>query len=119
MEKEGAKEITVAGLVLVARDTGRVLMLQRAVDDDDPAQVSGSFRGAISKKVSLRLKGLYVSGRKRPGVSYLPAKSRSRVPPNGIYQLFVYLVESENVLVINNDEEARPVDNPDVEWVEE
>ena len=36
---EGAspKEVTHAGLALLAGDTGRVLTLQRALSDDDPA----------------------------------------------------------------------------------
>ncbi len=38
-------EITVAGLAVKAASTGRVLMLQRALDDDDPAAGKWEFPG--------------------------------------------------------------------------
>ena len=38
-------QVKAAGLAVLARDTGRVLMLQRALDDDDPASGTWEFPG--------------------------------------------------------------------------
>jgi len=120
MEKQGAKEVTVAGLAVVAADTGRVCMLQRAVDDDDPASGKWEFPGGHLEEGESPLEGAIREWKEEVGCELPPGEVvGSWVSPNGIYQGFVYLISSENLLVINNDEEARPVDNPDVEWVEE
>lgn len=43
--RKGAGEIAVAGLAVRASDTGRVLLLQRGPDDDDPAACTWEFPG--------------------------------------------------------------------------
>jgi 8-oxo-dGTP pyrophosphatase MutT (NUDIX family) len=114
MEKEGAKEITVAGLAVVAQDTGRVLMLQRAVDDDDPASGKWEFPGGHLEEGESPLEGAIREWKEEVGCPLPPGEVKaSQVQPNGIYQLFVYVVESEDVLDINGSPDDRQVLNPD------
>lgn len=107
-------ELIAAGLAVVAKDTGRVLLLQRASDPSDPAGGTWEFPG----------------GRLEPGESPLDAAKRewgeelgcdlpdgqivgSWTSPNGVYQGFVYLVEHESDVGCNMDPEKRTVLNPD------
>ena len=115
MEKEGAKEITVAGLVLVARDPGgRALLLQRAVSSDDPASGKWEYPGGHLEEGESPLEGAIREWKEEVGCPLPPGEVKaSQVQPNGIYQLFVYVVESEDVLDINGSPDDRQVLSPD------
>ena len=103
-----------AGLCILAADSGRVLMLQRAIDDTDPA--SGDFE----------FPGGHVDGGESPydaAVREFHEETGCTLPdgecinewlsPNGVYQLFVYKIESESDVAINTDPAVRRVLNPD------
>lgn len=106
-----------AGLAVRAKDSGRVLMLQRGADDKDPAAGKWEFPG----------------GRLEPGESALAAARREwgeetgLEPPNagpvgawtgsnGVYHGYVVEVPSESDLDVFGDRED--VENPDGDAVE-
>lgn len=106
--------LIAAGLAVVAADSGRVLMLQRAVDPADPASGMWEFPG----------------GHIDPGETPLAAAQRefaeevgcpvpdgqvvgTWVSPDGIYQGFVWLTESEAMVQCNLNPDDRHVLNPD------
>jgi 8-oxo-dGTP pyrophosphatase MutT (NUDIX family) len=106
--------LVAAGLAVVAADSGRVLLLQRATDPSDPASGTWEFPG----------------GKLEPGETPLEAAKRewgeelgcdvpdgqivgSWTSPNGVYQAFVMLVASEADVKCNMDPEKRAVLNPD------
>lgn len=106
-----ASPLVAAGLVIRAEDTGRILMLQRAYEDDDPAAGLWEFPG----------------GRLEDGEDALSAAKREwseetglEVPDgdlgggwtsyNGVYRAFVLTIPSEDGLPIFG---GRDMDNPD------
>lgn len=103
---------THAGLAVVAKDTGRVCMLQRALDDDDPASGTWEFPGggidddedpadAAQREFSEET-GLEVPD----GEQYDTWDS-----PNGVYRGFILAIPSEADMPLNPDKAA--VKNPD------
>lgn len=109
-----AGALVAAGLFVVAKDSGRLLMLQRAVDPADPA--SGMWEAP--------------GGHIDPGETALDAAKRefteevgcvlpdgqvtgTWMSPNGVYQGFVYLIGAESDITCNMDSEDRHVLNPD------
>jgi 8-oxo-dGTP pyrophosphatase MutT (NUDIX family) len=105
-----------AGVAVVAADSGRVLLLQRPVDPNDPASGRWEFPG----------------GHLDPNETPWAAASRefceevgSALPdgqvvgqwtsPDGVYVGFVYLIASEADVDINQDHEDRPYLNPDAD----
>ncbi|BCT75552.1 hypothetical protein SCMU_13940 [Sinomonas cyclohexanicum] len=108
--KEAQTAPTVAGLAVVADDTGRVLLLQRALTDGDPA--AGRWE----------LPGGHIEGRETPFAAACREWSEEtglELPPgreagswqSGIYAGFVWLIGSETDLPINLSEGR--VQNPD------
>jgi 8-oxo-dGTP pyrophosphatase MutT (NUDIX family)/2'-5' RNA ligase len=112
-----AKDIAAAGLAVRAADTGRVLMLQRAADDGDPAGGFWEFPG----------------GRLDPGETALDAARREwaeevgvKVPDgdldglwnagNGLYRGFVLTVASEDEVPLFDGRDE--VDDPDGDHTE-
>lgn len=108
--KAAKRVCEAAGLAVVAADTGRVLMLQRAHDPDDDAGGMWEFPG----------------GRLEPGEDPLTAARREwaeetgcTVPKgqhrggwtSGVYQGFVWQVPDETCVPIHGDRDA--VTNPD------
>lgn len=109
-----AGELVAAGLAVVAKDSGRVLMLQRAVDPTDPASGMWEFPGGHIEPDENALDAAKREFCEEVGCD-LPIGQvvGTWVSPNGIYQGFVWLVESEAVLDLNMDPEKRAVLNPD------
>jgi 8-oxo-dGTP pyrophosphatase MutT (NUDIX family)/intein/homing endonuclease/2'-5' RNA ligase len=106
--------VRAAGLAVVAGDTGRVLMLQRAAEGDDPAGGTWEFPG----------------GRLEPGESPLGAAKREWAEevgrplpegglasqwesPDGVYAGFVWRIDGEDLLPLGERDEMINPDDPD------
>ncbi|MEU9355004.1 NUDIX domain-containing protein [Streptomyces griseoloalbus] len=107
--------IKVAGLAVKAADTGRLLMIQRALDDDDPAagmwEIPGGHLddGEDSLAAALR-EWAEETGSTLPGTTSVVG---SWTAPNGIYRGYVAVVPTEASVPINTPHGDRPVANPD------
>jgi 8-oxo-dGTP pyrophosphatase MutT (NUDIX family) len=109
-----------AGLVVRAADTGRVLMLQRAISEDDPAGGHWEFPGGCldpgeSPLETAAREWAEETGRPLPdGVPGGMWASR-----NGVYHGFVYTIPSEDAIPVHEgrDQVINP-DDPDGDQVE-
>ena len=109
------KAASVAGLAVKAADTGRVLMLQRALTDDDPASGTWEWPGGHMEdgedplQAACREWAEEVGSRVPPGTP-----GGTWVSPNGVYQGQVWVVPSEETVTINlpGDHDGR-YPNPD------
>ena len=105
---------TVAGLAVKAADTGRVLMLQRALTDDDPAAGRIEFPGGHLDDGETPIQGACREWAEEVGCAPPPGvQSGTWQSPNGVYQGIVWVIPSEADLTINLDPEDRHVLNPD------
>lgn len=116
--KRAAQEITHAGIAIQAEDTGRVLMLQRSLDQDDDPKDRGTWEfpgGSIeddeTPEEAAWREFCEETGLARPEECVLKGQWIS----NGMYQglLYVVPVEDDAFEEINPDAEAASVDNPD------
>jgi SPP1 gp7 family putative phage head morphogenesis protein len=123
--RKDAGEIACAGLVVQATDTGRVLMLQRALTPDDPAGGTWEFPGG------------HLEGDEKPVAGavrewceethfILPfdpdamAALAFATPAwtSGIYAGYVYTVPSESLLDLTRRDQVTNPDDPDGDKVE-
>lgn len=112
--KDGDR-IKVAGLAVKADDTGRVLLIQRALDDEDPAAGTWEFPGGHREKDEDALAAALrewqeETGADLPGVTSVVG---SWIAPNGIYRGFVAVVPGESYIPLNRPHSERRVANPD------
>lgn len=106
---------THAGLAIKATDTGRVLLIQRALDDDDPASGTWEFPGGEIEQGEDPQQAALREFQEETGAT-LP--DNARIEPgwtseNGVYQAFIALVDTEGDVPINQPSEDRQVMNPD------
>lgn len=110
-----ATPLIAAGLAIVANDTGRVLLLQRALSDDDPASGKWEFPGGHIDPGEEALTAAMREWCEETGCKF----PKSAIPagdwlsPNQVYQGFVYQVPKESDIEINMDPDNRHVLNPD------
>ncbi|MFJ4988748.1 NUDIX domain-containing protein [Streptomyces sp. NPDC088732] len=107
--------IKVAGLVVKAADTGRVLMIQRALVDDDPAAGTWEWPGGHLEDGEDALAAALREWHEETG-STLPGTATvvgSWTAPNGIYRGYITIVPTEDSLRINVPHDQRRVPNPD------
>lgn len=105
---------SVAGVVLLAADTGRILMLQRAFDDpDDPARGRWEVPGGHLEESDPDP----LEGAKREWSEEIghPVPANARVmhewtSPNGVYRGYVLVIPHEAALDLSAD---RTIVNPD------
>lgn len=109
-----ATEPKAAGLAVIANDTGRVLMLQRALSDDDLNGGKWEFPGGNLEPDEDPSEGASREWEEETGLR-LPAGTWTGAwtSPNGIYKGYVYRIPKESDLDINLDYEDRKVLNPD------
>ncbi|MFB6630023.1 NUDIX domain-containing protein [Streptomyces sp. NPDC056362] len=110
-----AEDVKVAGLAVKAADTGRILMIQRALDEEDPAAGTWEIPGGHLEKDEEPLTAAVREWSEETG-STLPATASvvgSWTAPNGIYRGFVAVVPAEASLPINIPHSDRTVENPD------
>lgn len=106
--------VRAAGLAVVAQDSGRVLMLQRPLDPEDPAGGTWEFPGGVLEPGETPLDAAQREWSEELGCD-LPDGTivATWTSPNGVYQGFVYLVASESDVACNMDHANRSVLNPD------
>lgn len=94
--RKDAGEVIAAGLAVVAADTGRVLMLQRALDPSDPASGRWEFPGGHIEVGETPEQAACREWQEETG-SPLPQGTLCPgwIAPGGIYQGFVYLIGTE------------------------
>jgi 8-oxo-dGTP pyrophosphatase MutT (NUDIX family) len=104
---------THAGLVLKARDTGRILMLQRSLEDENDA-AAGRWEfpgGRLEPGDHNTLHGALREWAEEVGQKVPPGVvAHTWTSPNGIYQGHVMVVPSEQSLILRD---GRVVPNPD------
>ncbi|SEE84414.1 ADP-ribose pyrophosphatase YjhB, NUDIX family [Streptomyces sp. 2131.1] len=110
-----AEAIKVAGLAVKAADTGRLLMIQRALDDEDPAAGTWEIPGGHLEDGEDPLAAALREWAEETG-STLPGTASvvgSWTAPNGIYRGYVAVVPTEDSVPINAPHGERRVTNPD------
>ncbi|MFN1193369.1 NUDIX domain-containing protein [[Kitasatospora] papulosa] len=118
LELEGAKDadrIKVAGLAVKAGDTGRLLLIQRALDDDDPAAGMWEIPGGHLEDGEDPLAAAIREWQEETGADLpgLTSVVGSWNAPNGIYRGFVAIVPGEAHIPLNRPHGQRRVANPD------
>lgn len=104
---------TVAGIAVRASDTGRVLMLQRSLDDDNhDAAGRWELPGGKLNPGETPQQGAVREWQEETGTT-LPPGGFAGSWRSGVYEGFVYVVERESDVVINRDGDDRLVMNPD------
>jgi len=105
----------VAALILVAEDTGRILMLQRALEDGDPASGKWEFPGGKLEEGETPDEAAIREWSEETGIAILPTGhfAGSWTSPDGVFVGFIYKINNEKDLGINIDHEDRYVLNPD------
>jgi len=107
-----------AGLAVRAADTGRVLMLQRAMTDDDPAAGAWEFPGGCLEPGEDARNAAVREWQEETGI-VLPVGRFIGQWWAGVYEGFIYEVDSETDLAIldGRDKVTNP-DDPDGDVVE-
>lgn len=112
--------VSVAGLCVKAADTGRILMLQRSMEDtEDPARGTWEFPGGHleDQEIERPLEGAIREWQEETGTE-LPAGQVRASWVSGIYECFVYVVAREADVAINADRQVANPDDPDGDWIE-
>lgn len=114
--KEGV--VSVAGLCIKAADSGRVLMLQRSLEDDtDPARGTWEFPGGHLEDDEEPIEAAQREWSEETGCPLPDGEVRASWL-SGIYQGFVLVVPHEADVCINADRPVRNSDDPDGDWIE-
>lgn len=106
----------VAGLAVLANDTGRVLMIQRSNEDlEDPARGTWEFPGGhIDEGEQPQDAALREFGEETGiDVGQGPVVREGWTSPNGVYQGFVLEIDNESSIAINPPHDERTTLNPD------
>ena len=117
--RKAAGEISVAGLAVQAADTGRVLMLQRALDPDDPAGGCWEMPGGHLEDGESPLMGAWREWSEEahcippPGI-----QTGSWTSANGVYQGIVWQVPSESCVPATGRDQITNPDDPDGDCLE-
>lgn len=114
-------EVTHAGIAVVARDTGRVLLQQRAWDPDDPEEVRGTWEwpGGSLEADEEPQEGAWREFREETGLPVPEGEVVNGWKAEGreghVYQGFVFAVpvEAEAFPELNPDREGADTINPD------
>jgi 8-oxo-dGTP pyrophosphatase MutT (NUDIX family) len=117
--RKAAGEVSVAGLAVQAADTGRVLMLQRCLDPEDPAGGMWEFPGGHLEGDESPLMGAWREWAEETGCIPPPGQQTGIwVSPNGVYQGIVWQVPSESCVPLTGRDQISNPDDPDGDQVE-
>lgn len=118
--RKAAGEVAVAGLAVRAADTGRVLMLQRALDPEDPAAGRWEMPGGHLEDGETPLRGAWREWSEETGLIPAPGTcTGSWTSADGVYQGIVWTVDSEDAVPVNGDrDQISNPDDPDGDCVE-
>jgi 8-oxo-dGTP pyrophosphatase MutT (NUDIX family) len=112
-------KVAVAGLAVLAADTGRVLMLQRALCDDDPAAGTWEFPGGHLEQDESPLAAAWREWAEETGAVPPPGvQSGTWTAGDGIYQGIVWTVDTESMVPVRGGAEISNPDDPDGDQVE-
>jgi hypothetical protein len=101
--RKAAGEVAVAGLAVRAADTGRVLMLQRALDDEDPAAGLWEFPGGHLDNDEDPRQAALREWQEETGLLFPDGQfTGSWTSSDGIYQGYVYTIAHEADLALND-----------------
>jgi 8-oxo-dGTP pyrophosphatase MutT (NUDIX family) len=106
------EKVAAAGVAVRAADTGRVLMLQRANDPNDPAGGTWEFPGGKLEDGEEPQQAAQREWEEEMGVP-LPDGVTVGGWRSGVYQCFVHEIPTEADLQLNVDGDDREVTNPD------
>jgi 8-oxo-dGTP pyrophosphatase MutT (NUDIX family) len=110
---KGAGEVAVAGLAVLAADTGRVLMLQRALDESDPASGRLEFPGGHLENQESPLQGAWREWCEETGAVPPPgAVAGEWTAGDGIYRGIVWAAESESSVPVRGESLIPNPDDP-------
>ena len=117
--RKDAGEVSVAGLAVVAQDTGRVLLLQRALDPEDDAAGTWEAPGGHLEQGEDPVDAALREWSEEVGQTVPDGEATgSWTSPDGHYQGFVWQIASETqVDLLTRDEFTNP-DDPDGDIVE-
>lgn len=123
---KAAGGVQVAGLAVLAADTGRVLMLQRALVDDDPAAGMWECPGGHLEPGESPLAAACREWSEETGhiLPFVPDTAAALAFGNGptwtsgIYQGFVYQVPSEDVIDLTDRDAVTNPDDPGGDAIE-
>lgn len=109
-------KIKAAGICVIAKDTGRILMLQRDFDDPNSKQAAGRWEfpggklddGESPYDAALR-EWQEETGNALPQGELVD----NWISDTGVYQGFVYVIPHESSISLNPDKDERAVDDPD------
>lgn len=103
-----------AGIAVRAKDSGRVLLLQRALDESDAAAGKFEFPGGCIEDGESTWDAAVREWQEECGCA-LPEGEviTAWMSHNGVYKGFVYEVPSEDSVSINMDPDRRSILNPD------
>lgn len=111
--RKAAGEVAVAGLAVLAADTGRVLMLQRSLDPDDPAAGKLEFPGGHIEGDESPLAAAWREWAEETGAVPAPGlQTGTWTAGDGVYQGIVWTIESESLVPVRG---GAVVPNPDAD----
>lgn len=105
-------DVKAAGIAVRAKDTGRVLMLQRANDKSDPASGTWEFPGGRLNDGEHPYNGAKREWQEEMGTR-LPRGDHAGEWQSGVYNGFIHDVPSESSVKLNLDSDNRNVSNHD------
>lgn len=111
-------EIAVAGLAVQALDTGRVLMLQRSLDHNDPAAGKLEFPGGHLENDESPLAAAWREWAEETGCAPPPGTEAGRWTANGVYQGIVWQCETESMVPVRCDTQIANPDDSDGDGAE-
>ncbi|MCX4750910.1 phage portal protein [Kitasatospora sp. NBC_01287] len=112
-------QVAVAGLAVQAADTGRVLMLQRALDPEDPAAGTWEIPGGHLEGDETPLRGAWREWSEETGCIPPPGcQTGSWTSANGVYQGTVWTVDSEDWVPLSSRDQVSNPDDPDGDCIE-
>lgn len=118
--RKAAGQVAVAGLAVRAADTGRVLMLQRALAEDDPAAGRWEFPGGHIEGDETALQAAWREWAEETGRIPPPgAHTGTWSSPDGVYQGLVWSVPDEDAVPLGDGRgQVTNPDDPDGDQVE-
>jgi 8-oxo-dGTP pyrophosphatase MutT (NUDIX family) len=117
--RKAAGEIAVAGLAVLAADTGRVLMIQRALDPADPAGGKIEFPGGHVEGDESPLRAAWREWAEETGAVPPPGSVTGEwTAGDGIYRGIVWTTESEAAVPVRGGAVVPNPDDPDGDAVE-
>lgn len=103
-----------AGVSVVARDTGRVLMLQRSMEDEDPAAGTWEFPGGKLENGEMPVQGAVREWQEETGCLLPTGRVTGEwTSSDGVYHGFIYAIESEDQVDLSDRDDVINPDDPD------